>query len=128
MRNLANCTPDEFMAQVVKVRGPFVEWVKRVGTEEFRKVYADKLADENVVNRAKALSMYLGEIIMASMEKEPELTKELLCLTTFTEIEDFNSHRMLEYISAVFEMYRSRDMRDFFTLFLAPSLQTFTEL
>ena len=37
MKNLANCTPTEFMKQCVKLRGPFMAWLDKTGISEIRK-------------------------------------------------------------------------------------------
>ena len=36
MKHFANCTPDEFMAQIVKFRTPFVNWLETIGFAEIR--------------------------------------------------------------------------------------------
>ena len=36
IKHLANCTPDEFMIQSVKLRGPFSEWLRAVDSEKLK--------------------------------------------------------------------------------------------
>lgn len=127
MKNFANCTPDEFMAQVVKFRVPFVEWVKKIGIPEIRARRPegfDTMTDEEkreVIPRIANENM--GDILAIAMEKNAEATKELMCLATFTEPKDFNKHKMVEYLAAILEMMNSEEVRGFFTFYLAPMMK-----
>jgi hypothetical protein len=62
----------------------------------------------------------MGEIITIALERNAEATKNLMCLATFTDLKDFNSHTMVEYLSAIMEMLRNAEVKNFFTLYLAP--------
>ena len=123
IKHLANCAPDEFMIQSVKLREPFSEWLKAVDAEKL-KTEANRRFDAQDTQEGKAQEnrAYLGEMLYAGMAKAPELTRECLCLATFTE--DFSEHSVPEYIGALFEMYASKELRAFFTLFIAPMLRT----
>lgn len=127
MKHFANCTPDEFMAQVVKFRVPFVEWVKEIGIPEIRKRRPDGFDDlsaEEKIEVARELGTEnMGEILAIALEKNAEATKKLMCLATFTEPEDFNKHKMVEYLAAILEMMNSEEVRGFFTFYLAPMMK-----
>lgn len=127
MKHFANCTPDEFISQVVKFRGPFVEWIEEIGIPEIRarrpEGYEDMDQNERVEAISKLATENMGEIVTVALEKNAEATKNLMCLATFTDPKDFNSHTMVEYLSAIMEMLRNVEVKNFFTLYLAPVLK-----
>lgn len=127
MKHFANCTPDEFISQVVKFRGPFMEWIEEIGIPEIRarrpEGYEDMDQNEKVEAISKLATENMGEIITIALEKNVEATKNLMCLATFTDPKDFNSHTMVEYLSAIMEMLRNAEVKNFFTLYLAPAFK-----
>lgn len=127
MKNFANCNPTEFMQQAVKLRGPFMEWIDKVGVKEIRARRPkgfDKLNDKEKAEAASRLGIEnMGEILAVSLEKEPELTKQVMCLCTFTEREDFDNHMMVDYLTAITEMLASQQVRSFFMFFLAQKMK-----
>lgn len=127
MKTFANCTPDEFMTQVVKFRTPFVEWAEKIGIPEIRARRPEGFDKMSAEEKRKALTELatanMGEILGIALEKSPEETKNLLCLATFTDPKDFNNHAMVEYLSAMLEMIGSEEVRGFFSLYLAPMLK-----
>ena len=128
MKHFANCTPQEFMAQAVKFRKPFVEWVEKVGIREIRSRRPegfDKLTDKEKSDAYAQIALdNMGEIIAAAMEKDMEGTVAIMCLATFTDPEDFNKHTMVEYLSAIMAMISSEEVRNFFTLYLSPTFKS----
>lgn len=128
MKHFANCTPDEFISQVVKFRGPFVDWVEEIGIPEIRarrpEGYEDMSQSEKVEAISKLATENMGEIITIALEKNPEATKNLMCLATFTDPEDFNSHTMVEYLTAIMQMLGNAEVKGFFTLYLAPAFKS----
>lgn len=127
MKHFANCTPDEFMAQAVKFRSPFVEWIKEIGIPEIRARRPegfDTMTDEEKREAIPRIANEnMGEILAIALEKNAEATKELMCLATFTEPKDFNKHKMVEYLAAILEMMNSEEVRGFFTFYLAPMMK-----
>lgn len=127
MKHFANCTPDEFISQVVKFRGPFVDWVEEIGIPEIRarrpEGYEDMSQNEKVEAISNLATANMGEIITIALEKDPEATKNLMCLATFTDPEDFNNHTMVEYLTAIAQMLGNAEVRSFFTFYLAPVLK-----
>ena len=128
MKNFANCSPEEFMAQAVKFRAPFIQWVEEIGIHEIRARRPEGFDEMKDKEKADAVSQMatenMGEILAIALEKNPELTKEVMRLATFTEPEDFNKHTMVEYIAAILEMIGSQEVRGFFTFYLTPKLKT----
>lgn len=127
MKHFANCTPDEFISQVAKFRGPFVDWVEEIGIPEIRarrpEGYEDMSQNEKVEAISKMAAENMGEIITIALEKNPEATKNLMCLATFTDPEDFNNHTMVEYLTAIMQMLSNAEVKGFFTLYLAPAFK-----
>lgn len=128
MKNLANCTPDEFMAHAVKIRGPLMDWMENIGLNEIRSRKPEGFDGMEQKEKEAALAELaienMGEILAAALEKDPENTRKLMCLCTLTEPEEFNTHTMPEYFSAILEVLRSEEVRGFFTLYLRPNLRT----
>lgn len=127
MKHFANCTPDEFIQQVVKFRDPFVDWVNEIGIPEIRARRPENYENMSKEERAKAISKMaienMGQIISVALEKNPEATKNLMCMATFTDPADFNNHPMVEYLSAIMQILSSEEVKGFFTLYLAPILK-----
>ena len=127
MKHFANCTPDEFISQIVKFRGPFVDWVNEIGIPEIRarrpEGYEDMDQNERVEAISKLATENMGEIITIALEKNAEATKNLMCLATFTDPKDFNSHTMVEYLAAIMEILGNAEVVNFFMLYLAPVLK-----
>lgn len=120
MKNLANCTIDEFISTAVKARPLFVEWVSKTGVRDPRETIVDKITDDSQrLDRIRVTEWTIGEIMATAFEKAPDLTRELLCLATFTDPDDYGSHTIAEYYTAAMEMYNSDVVRSFFTSFVA---------
>ena len=127
MKNFTNCTPDEFAVQSVKLRVPLLAWLKAVGAADIRKKYAAAIPDDaSDEERLRATLAFLGEVQNAALEKCPDLTREVLCIATFTDPDDYANHPFPEYVDAAYEMYMNKAVRDFFTRSLYPSLTTFS--
>ena len=128
MKSFANCTPEEFMAQAVKFRRPFLQWIEEIGVSEIRARRPEGFAKMSDKEKRAAVSRLavenMGEIIEIALEKNMELTINIMCLATFTERKDFNSHTMVEYLTAITEMLNSDEVRSFFTFYLAPKMKT----
>ena len=127
MKHFANCTPDEFMAQIVKFRTPFVNWLETIGFAEIRARRPegfDAMDDDQKAEALKEIAAdNTADIIMSAMEKDPAGTRRVMALSCFTDERDFNTHTMVEYISAILAMFYSPEVRSFFTLFLGPTLR-----
>ena len=128
MKSFANCTPDEFMAQAVKIRAPFVEWVEKIGIPEIRARRPEGYDEMSLEDKKKAITKMarenMGDILAIAFEKNAEMTKKIICMATFTDPEDFNDHPMVEYLTAIAEMLGNEAVRGFFMYYLAPMLKT----
>ena len=125
MKHLGNCPINEFMAQAMKFRGPFIEWVKATGADEIRQRMSDSMGDNPEEKEiAEAFNDMIAEIEDACLEKCPELTAEVLRIATFTDSPDDEVLTMTEYENAAIEMYLNRNLRNFFSRYLRQSRKT----
>lgn len=119
MKNLANCTPREFMTQTVKIKRAAADWLTKTDIANIRKrmpVIADGLTkkekDEAFAAQARAnISAMFDEI----MDKHPQETLDLLALLCFVEPENVDDHPMSDYLTALTEMIGSEAVIGFFT-------------
>jgi len=101
--------------------------VNEIGIPEIRarrpEGYEDMDQNERVEAISKLATENMGEIITIALEKNAEATKNLMCLATFTDPKDFNSHTMVEYLAAIMEILGNAEVVNFFMLYLAPVLK-----
>ena len=123
MKNLANCTPTEFLRQTVLLRPVMREWFDKTGFAEIRKRRPEGFDQMNKAERAEAISEQAAEnmsdMLDAAMEKDPEGTLKVLALCCFVPPEEVDSHPMTEYLGAFFDMISNEAVRSFFMLFLS---------
>lgn len=110
MKHLGNCDYEEFMAQAVKMKEPLAEWLKETGAADIR----DKYKTDSPDDAGNAALGFMAEMEIAAFRKCPELTKQLLCLATFSD--EYDEKRKGDYIDAAYTMYLNRETRDFFML------------
>lgn len=119
MKNLANCTPDEFFAQSVKIRKSVSEWLKLTDIMNIRKRIPP--LPENMTQPEKRDALFnqarenISAMFDAIMEKYPTETMNLMALLCFVEPEHVNDHKMSEYFAALYEMLNDEGTVGFFT-------------
>lgn len=132
LKNLATCTPTEFVKQTAKIKNAVNNWAKlidlagiRAKKPQMETLPFDATAEERaaVVQRnaaavKKQASANMSEIIDAALEKYPEETLKILALCCFVEPEDIDNHRMDEYLESVLEIATNKAVINFFTLLL----------
>lgn len=134
MKNLANCTPSEFLKQTNRIKKSVEKWLKATDIMEIRKrmpsgmpeVTADMSTSEKqkvLEKRQKMLreqsNKNLSAILDAMLEEHPEETLEVLALCCFVEPEDVDSNPMSYYLRSVYEMIEDDAVKDFFTLLMS---------
>lgn len=121
MKNLANCTPREFMAQTVKIKKAVQDWLTATDIMAIRKrmpalpenmTQADKKAALEKQAQANLSAMF-DEI----MDRHPNETLDLLALLCFVEPEHVDDYPMSEYLASLSEMMGSEAVIGFFTSF-----------
>lgn len=131
MKNLANCTPSEFLKQTNKIRHSVEKWLKVTDIMNIRKrmpkgmpeLTADLSEDEAEAVKAKRDEMMaeqvrknLGAILDALLEEHPDETLELLALCSFVEPENVDDYPISSYLRTVTELLEDENVISFFTL------------
>lgn len=131
MKNLANCTPTEFLKQTVRLREPFRKWLDDTGIPEIRKRKPEGYDKMTQQQRAEAMvaqaNANMSDMLAAAIDKDPDGTLAVIALCNFTEPADIDAHPMAEYLASILEMLNNEAVRSFFMLTLTPSRATSTE-
>lgn len=118
MKNLANCTPREFIAQTNKIRKSVANWIKATNITEIRKRVPDIAVDADAEERKKAYNEQgkknLNAILDEALEKHPDETIELLGLMCFIEPNDLDNHSMKELFGSFSELMNCDEVINFF--------------
>lgn len=129
MKNLANCTPKEFLVQTNRIRKKAEKWLKDIDLagirakapvlEEIRdgmteSEIADVMASNKKLLQEQALSNF-SEILDGMLEKDVDGTLELLALVNFVDPKDVDNHSMAEYLQNVTELIQDEAVIGFFT-------------
>lgn len=119
MKNLANCTPREFLRQTVKIRRAVENWLKLTDVLNIRKklpeMPPDLTPDERKKRVSEQASANLALMVDAIADEHPDETAELLGLLCFVEPENVDDYPMSAYMGAVAEMMANEDVMRFFT-------------
>lgn len=118
MKNLANCTPREFLRQTNKIRHAVKDWLDATGVMEMRKRLPERpegMEDDEwraLVNQH--MNATLTAMLDAVLEEHPDETAELLGLMCFIPPEELDNHTMSELLGGYAEMIGNREVLDFF--------------
>lgn len=122
MKHLGNCTPTEFLKQAMAMRQPLKEWLERTGIPAIRARKPENLEEMDADQRREAMieqaRRNMPDIIQAALEKDYEGSVALLCMATFTEPKDFDTHTIAEYMAAINAVLSNEGVKGFFTLYL----------
>ena len=138
MKNLANCSPTEFLRQTVKIKRAVERWLTVTEVMEIRRrlphdiptITGDMTREEKENAEKKRREAFdkqsrenLSAMFDSVMEEHPEETLEVLALCCFVDPADVDSHPMTYYLAAVMEMVQDEAVQGFFSL-LMRSVQT----
>lgn len=129
MKNLANCTPVEFLKQTNKIRHSVETWLKDTKILEIRNNKAnlieitDNMTDterteaekENTKRMREQVKKNISDMLDNALETNADKTVELLALMCFIEPKDANSVKPTEYLKNASEILSDQDVIDFFT-------------
>ncbi len=126
MKNLANCTPVEFLVQTNKIRKAVAKWIADTDVLEIRKrrpdgykeITKDMPEDEAIKMRAllkEQARKNLSDMLDAALDKHPQETMELIALMCFVELENINDYKPTAYLKEIGEMIADKDIIDFFS-------------
>lgn len=129
MKNLANCTPTEFLKQTNRIKKAAEKWLTATDIMNIRKRTADletvnKDMDKeeakaritrNIEARNNQAMANFSAMLDAICEDHPEETLELLALCCFVEPSEVDSHPMKDYLKEISEMMGDESVIGFFT-------------
>lgn len=118
MKNLANCTIREFIAQTNRIRHAAERWLNLTQVLEIRANLPKADPNATEAEKRRALEAQIKKngraMLDAVLEKHAEETAELLGLMCFIEPDDLDNHSMRELLGAFAEMIGCREVVDFF--------------
>lgn len=119
MKNLANCTPREFLVQTNKIRKKVSDWLTLTGIMEIRKRLPVIPVDASIEDRHKAMAdqsrKNLSAMFDAIFDEHPEESAELLGMLCFIEPEDLDNYKMADLFGAFNELLNCEEVVGFFT-------------
>ena len=129
MKNLANCTPTEFLVQTNRIRKSAEKWMKATDILGIRKnvpkldaITADmddkeraRVASKNRKKTEAQMQKNFSAILDAVLDEHPAETLEILALVCFVEPKDIDKHPMSEYIDSIADLISNKAVLNFFT-------------
>lgn len=130
MKNLAKCTPTEFIAQTVKIKDAVKNWLDVTKILEIRQhkptyqmcakdapaeVKAEVIK-ENARLQKEQTRKNLSDILDSMLVGHPKETLEVLALCCFVEPADIDKHPIDEYMDCVMDILESKSVMRFFSL------------
>lgn len=117
-KNLANCTPKEFMVQTRLIKHHLEKWLKETDIMNIRKslpeVPENVTDDERDELMRKQAQANLSAMFDAIFDEHPDETIELLALFCFVPLSELDAHPMTYYMESITEMMREKEVWDFF--------------
>lgn len=118
-KNLANCTPKEFMVQTRLIKHAVEKWLTDTDIMNIRKNLPE-LPDgmdedekkKKIEEQAKA---NLSRMFDAIWDEHPDETAELLAILCFVPIGEVESHPMTFYMESLSELISDQTVWNFFT-------------
>ena len=128
-KNLANCTPDEFLDQsflimdaaekfmkvndILGIRGRKVEGLQEIPKDNEEE--ADRVRRENAKKITAQRMKNVKDLLTSMMHTHKSETLELLALSCFIDPADVNNYTMPFFLRNVGEMISDQDVLAFFT-------------
>jgi len=129
MKNLANCTPTEFVAQTVKIKKVAKDWMDATKIIDILRTPPKYVKlPENATDEVKAeifkrnleIQQEQGmenfsRIFDASFEENPQKTLDILALCCFEDPKNVDSHPMSWYMKSIQELLEDEVVVSFFS-------------
>ena len=128
MKNLANCTPREFLKQTYRIKKCAENWLKETDLLNIRKNVPDLQSIKGLTGEEREATIAANKKIMSKqimanlmdmldkvLDEHADETIELLALCCFVEPEDAENHTMSEYLSAIGDLLSDQGVMNFFT-------------
>ena len=127
-KNLANCTPKEFLVQTNRIRKSVEKWLKDTDILNIRKNVPkldipddaspdeiSKIMDDHKQELREAGKRNFSRILDAILEEHPDETLELLALICFVEPSHVNDYKITEYLDNIMQILNDDTVLSFFT-------------
>ena len=128
-KNLATCTPREFLKQTNRIRKSAERWmtatdivnIRNRKVEGLQVIPADdaeeaaRIRKENAEKIVKQRAKNLNEILDSALEEHIDETLELLALACFVEPKDVDKHKISFYLRNLSDIFSDADVLGFFT-------------
>lgn len=116
-KNLATCTPLEFLKQTSLLKKALASWLEAVQFTEIRSRKAN-LANIDPTKQADEIRKQAKENLLAIVDKAvdeyPEKTLEILAIACFVDPADVNNHPMSFYLKSLSDMIEDDGVISFF--------------
>lgn len=128
-KNLATCTPREFLRQTNRIRKSAEKWMNVTdiigirnrpveGLQEIPKddfLEATRIRKENAEKIAEQSAKNLNDILNAALEEHIDETLEILALACFVEPENVDDYKISFYLRNLSDILSDKDVLGFFT-------------
>ena len=127
MKNLANCTPKEFLKQTYRIKKCAENWLKETDLLNIRKNVPDLQSIKGLTGEEREIAIAANKKIMSKqimanfmdmldkvLDEHADETIELLALCCFVEPEDAENHTMSEYLSSIGDLLSDQGVMNFF--------------
>ena len=128
-KNLATCTPREFLKQtnrirksaekwmnvtdIINIRNRKVEGLQKIPKDDF--LEATRIRKENAEKIAEQSAKNLNDILNAALEEHIDETLEILALACFVEPENVDDYKISFYLRNLSDILSDKDVPGFFT-------------
>lgn len=117
-KNLANCTPKEFMVQTRLIKKSVENWLTETDIMNIRKnvpELPEGIDDEEKKAKLKEQSAKnLSAMFDAIFDEHPDETVELLALVCFVPVSEIDNYPMTYYMESITELLNDKAVWDFF--------------
>lgn len=128
-KNLATCTPREFLKQTNRIRKSAEKWMNATDIINIRNRKVEglqvvpagngedavRIRKENAEKIAKQRAKNMNEILDAALEEHLDETLEILALACFVEPENVDDHKISFYLRNMSDIFADPDVLGFFT-------------
>lgn len=132
MKNLANCTPTEFLTQTNKIRKSVHGWLKLTDIMNIRQKkpkltpLTNEMSDEEraqvILDNKKAMKEQARENFSLMLDKMlddyPEQTLEVIGLINFIDKSELDNYKMVDLMANTLEMLEDEAVMGFFGLLM----------
>lgn len=119
LKNLATCTPSEFLRQTNLIRKEVSKWLTATDILNIRKRVPAIPEGATEEERKKALQEQTRKnfdaILDSVLEEHPDETLRVLALASFVDPKDVDKHSVIEYIASFNELLQNEEVISFFT-------------